>query len=109
MIPPLWEITYAGNANQCCVAPFLVSGLSESKRLLYLNEADSLPPPPNHLWIHIFKQDKIFLLQLLLGDGKLSTKSLEKQEKTQKEDVYYAVKVVAAFLSHLKSERCLCI
>lgn len=40
--PSLWEITYAGNADQCCVAPFLVSGLSESKRLLYLNEADSL-------------------------------------------------------------------
>lgn len=108
--PPPWEITYAGNADQCCVAPFLVSGLSESKRLLYLNEADSLfPPPLHHLWSHIFKQDKIFLHQLLLGDGKLSTKSLEKQEKTPKEDVYYAVKVVAAFLSHLKSERCLCI
>lgn len=44
LIPPLWEIRYAGNADRCGVALFffLASGLSQSKRLLYPDEVGSL-------------------------------------------------------------------
>lgn len=61
----------------------------------------------HHPRCHIFKRDKLFhMFQLLPGDGHFSTRSLH---KLQKSDAYYTIKVAGAFLSHLKSEQCVCI